>query len=214
MHQTNNIVSPYGPAPVAGAQFKAAPIKDRAAPRFTLLLRTAKLIVNGKELLCMLRDISATGARVRFYGPVPRNGIFAIEFDDGERIDAELVWQDEMSGGFQFHTTVDVARRLAWESAFPRRALRFAIHSPAHFHTMGQQYATTIINLSAQGGCIVSDAALAIDQPVRLTGPAIATIEARIRWRADLGDGQWEYGLVFDTTFSFDRLAAVLHEFN
>jgi len=35
----------------------------RAAPRFTLLIRAAKLIADGREFLCIIRDASATGLK-------------------------------------------------------------------------------------------------------------------------------------------------------
>ena len=43
----------------------------RGAPRFALLLRVAKLVVNGRERFCVIRDASATGLKVRLFAPLP-----------------------------------------------------------------------------------------------------------------------------------------------
>ncbi|MGB7407729.1 MAG: PilZ domain-containing protein [Pontixanthobacter sp.] len=193
-----------------------ASIQARAAPRYALLIRAAKLIVNDRELLCLLRDISASGARVQFFQSVPRDAEFAIEFDDGERIVADLVWQDKNEGGFHFRTMIDVARRLAWESDLPKRALRFSLDCAAQLHTAAGSHAAVFRNLSKQGGLIECEAPLAIDQPVRLSAPNLGDIEARIRWR-DRGrtdastSSRHSYGLVFDTTFSMEQLGQLLH---
>lgn len=63
----------------------------RAAPRFTLLIRAAKLIVDGSEFLCILRDASATGVKIRLFTPIPEHKSLAIELGTGERHEARLV---------------------------------------------------------------------------------------------------------------------------
>ena len=54
----NPLGLPTGPASGAEA---------RGAERYTVLLRTAKLIAGGAEYLCVLRDISATGVKLRLF---------------------------------------------------------------------------------------------------------------------------------------------------
>jgi hypothetical protein len=65
-------------APVSGAEL-------RRAPRFTLLVRAAKLIADGREYLCVLRDASATGVKVRVFHPLPAYQTIELETGNGER---------------------------------------------------------------------------------------------------------------------------------
>ena len=44
----------------------------RGAQRFTLLIRTAKLVSETGEFLCIIRDVSATGLRLRLFHDLPR----------------------------------------------------------------------------------------------------------------------------------------------
>ena len=43
----------------------------RGAQRFTLLIRTAKLVCESGEYLCVIRDVSSTGVRLRLFHDLP-----------------------------------------------------------------------------------------------------------------------------------------------
>ena len=42
-------------------------------------MRTAKLVVDGREYLCVLRDASATGVKLRLFHPMPAGDAIALE---------------------------------------------------------------------------------------------------------------------------------------
>ncbi|MGB3737880.1 MAG: PilZ domain-containing protein [Pontixanthobacter sp.] len=182
-------------------------IEDRVAPRFTLLIRAAKLIVDESECLCLLRDISASGTKIRFFHDVPSDARFTLEFDNGDRVGADLIWRDGAAGGFRFRNMIDVTHCLRPNARFAKRDLRFRIDHRVTLHADGQEHDARIVNFSRQGGCLTSAVPLALDQLVMLSGAGLPDIEARIRWR---GDGL--YGMVFDTVFSFETLALTLYD--
>lgn len=185
----------------------AIDLDERAAPRFTLLIRTAKLIVEDCQFLCLLRDVSATGASIRMFHPPVIGARYEIEFEFGERVPADLVWQENQMAGFAFHTPIVVENLILGECDFPRRDLRFAVDLPVQLHSRNGVWEAELLNLSRQGGRIECRTPLALDQPVRIVGEAIPELEARVRWRNGT-----TYGLVFDTTFSLSELAGVLHD--
>lgn len=187
----------------------SAEIDDRAAPRFTLLIRTAKLLVEDRQYLCIVRDISATGASIRSFHPIPDGTRIALELQNGEQHAANLVWQNDAEAGFEFHTPIDVDEIVLGLSDYPKRDLRFEIDLPVTLKTGGQIIEGQLANLSRQGGRIVCTKTLAIDQPLQIEGASLPEIEARVRWR---GDGQ--YGLIFDTTFSLSNLALLIRNLN
>lgn len=194
------------PLPTASPQ-NAVDLDERAAPRFTLLIRTAKLIVEGFEFLCLLRDVSATGASIRLFHTPVVGTRYEIEFESGERVSADLVWQENQMAGFCFHTPIDVDGLMAGEAFHPRRDLRFGVELPVHVYTREAIVEADLFNISRQGGAMETRSPLALDQVVRLVGPTIPEIEARVRWRR-----QNTHGLVFDTTFSIAQLAMVLRD--
>lgn len=185
----------------------AIDLDERAAPRFTLLIRTAKLIVEDCQFLCLLRDVSATGASIRMFHPPVIGTRYEIEFESGQRVPADMVWQENQMAGFAFHTPIAVENLIMGECDFPRRDLRFEIEVPIQLHTRIGGWDADLCNLSRQGGRIECLTPLALDQPVRIVGQGIPEIEARVRWRNGT-----TYGLVFDTTFSLAQLADVLRD--
>jgi hypothetical protein len=191
-----------------------ASLEERAAPRFTLLIRSAKLLVGDRQFACLLRDISVSGASVRLFHPLPEGSRYAIELDNGMIMAADLVWHEGNAAGFHFHVPADVDDIMQGVYHFPKRDLRFAIEHSVEVHAGGEMCEARLTNLSRQGGKISCDLPLAKDQLVRIKGRGLPEIETRVRWKGaaeEEGQCGCEYGLVFDTTFSLAQLANVLH---
>ncbi|MXO91535.1 PilZ domain-containing protein [Pontixanthobacter aquaemixtae] len=180
-------------------------VEDRVAPRFTLLIRTAKLIVDDQQFLCVIRDISATGFSIRSFHPLDQGKRIAVEFQSGDRQAADMVWQTDEGAGFQFHTPINVDAVVMGLSDYPRRDLRFDLDLPVVLHTHGIKLQAKMANLSRQGGNIQCASNLLIDQMLRIDALGLPEIDARVRWRKP-----GIYGLIFDTTFSLAELAQLI----
>lgn len=180
-------------------------LEERRAPRFTLLIRTAKLIIEDKQYLCVVRDISMTGASIKSFHPVPEGKRTALEFPTGDTYPVEMVWQKDGEAGFQFHTPIDVEDIIMATGDYPKRDLRFDVELPLQIEGGSLPIPAQLANVSRQGGLIHCDTALAIGQPLRIKAAGLPDIEARVRWRK----GQ-AYGLVLDTTFSLVNLATLI----
>lgn len=179
----------------------------RAAPRFALLLRTAKLIGSAGEFLCVVRDVSATGISVRTFHPLP-TGKLALELPNGDRHRLDKVWEKDGAAGFQFADEVDVERLIEGKGRFPKRGVRLHLELAATLTALGGVHDAVLRNISQQGARIETRSRLALDQRVQLELKGMAAVRAVVRWRKDQ-----EYGLAFVDTFQFAelaRLAAVL----
>jgi len=174
----------------------------RVAPRFTLLIRTAKLIGASGEFLCVIRDASSTGVSIRTFHPLPNNEQLTLELPNGDQHAIERVWERDGSAGFRFSVNVDIDRLLQNKSRFPKRPVRLKLQLPALISCHGTTAGVVIRNLSQQGARIESPLRLALDQRLRLEADHLPIIQASIRWRRES-----EYGLVFDDTFQFSELA-------
>jgi hypothetical protein len=179
-----------------------APFEERAVPRFTLLIRAAKLIAAAGEFVCVIRDVSENGVSLRGFHPLPEGGPHWLELQSGERHAIAPIWSRGTEAGFAFAGPVDIAALIAEVGHFPKRRLRLGIGFPAELGFIGGRARAEVVNLSQQGARIACDALLALDQPVRLCSDLTPDVEARVRWRADR-----DYGLVFDDTFSLSQLA-------
>lgn len=179
---------------------------QRAAPRFTLLIRAAKLILDGdREFLCVIRDASMSGMKVRLFNPLPDHGSIAIEMSNGDRYPIEQIWSEGEYAGFRFLDEVDVERLLdESHGAFPKRQVRLRIHLDAILHSGGEAVRVAFQDISQQGACIECDKWLLMNELVRLETEVLPPIYAKVRWRSHP-----RYGLLFEQTFKLDELARI-----
>lgn len=179
-----------------------APCEDRAAPRFTLLIRAAKLIAPSGEFIAVIRDVSENGISLRGFHPLPAGESLTLELQTGERHRIEPVWDRGNEAGYRFLDQVDIVRLIAEAGRFPKRQLRLNITFPVELAFLGRRVAAEVVNVSQQGARIECGELLAIDQPLRIVSEILPEVRARVRWRK--GD---VHGLVFDDTFSLNQLA-------
>lgn len=178
----------------------------RKSPRFTLLIQTAKLISSRGEFLCVVRDASADGVRIRHFGHLPDERFLEFELTNGEGFPVELIWQDEEHAGLKFPGEVDLARIASMSNgAMPRRRLRLRTVLEGTLSYGGLTCPATIRNISQQGAGIECREKLAIEQLVRLETDELEPVFAKVCWRKGI-----EYGLVFEDTISHARLASIV----
>lgn len=198
------------PESIAPAQEPAD--DQRHAPRFTLLIRAAKLVSPHGEFVCVIRDVSETGVSLRLFHALPTGAPLEIQLPSGTAYEVEPVWRRDNEAGLRFVDRVDVARLINEASEYPKRGLRLDLCFPVELRTLTKTCEAVIVNISQQGARFESDCLFAIEQSLRIA-PSVALAEfdevrAKIRWRRGS-----EYGVVFDDTFSlgnFARLAARL----
>jgi hypothetical protein len=184
----------------------------REAPRFTLLIRAAKLVSAQGEFVCVIRDVSETGVSVRLFHALPGCKDFALHMPAGAIYEVSSVWQRDNEAGFTFAQSVEVQKLVNESGEYPKRGLRLGLCFPVTLTTLSGNFEAVVENLSQQGARITCNSLLAIDQTVRITAPGLTEkpreLRAKVRWRRDQ-----HYGLVFDDTFTlgeFARLAALL----
>jgi hypothetical protein len=191
----------------AEEQAPEAPKEDRRkAPRFTLLIQTAKLIAHGGEFLCVVRDASQEGIRVRHFGYLPKERFFGFELANGEAFTVELVWQDEEFAGLKFQDEVNLERvvKLA-RNGLPKRQVRLETQLEGMVAFSDVKAPISIRNISQQGACIECAEHMAVGQLIKLETEDLEQTFARVRWRRET-----IYGLVFDKTISIERLATIV----
>ena len=184
----------------------------RAAPRFTLLIRAAKLVSAQGEFVCVIRDVSESGVSVRLFHTLPSCQQYELQMPAGAVYLVERVWSRENEAGFTFAQTIDVQRMINESGEYPKRGLRLGLCFPVKVSTLTQTSDAVVENLSQQGARLECEALLAIDQTIRIEAPDAAgvmrEVRAKVRWRREQ-----HYGVVFDDTFAlgdFARLAARL----
>lgn len=194
-----------------------APSSDHAgvaerAPRFTLLIRAAKIVTSHGEFVCVIRDVSETGIGVRLFHGAPHGEPMELHMPGGGVHEVEPVWQRPGEAGYKFVEPVDVGTLVNTPKTYPKRGLRLGLFFPIEVRSLTHKAQGVVENLSQQGARFSCDGLFAIDQNVRIEcleeEAGFGEVRAKIRWRRDR-----EYGAVFDDTLTleeFARLAARL----
>ena len=177
---------------------------QRAAPRFTLLIRAAKLVTREGEFLCVIRDASESGISMRIFHPLPRCDGMILELQNGDRYGVELVWQEEDRAGFRFNIEADINRIIESPSRFAKRPVRLNIGAAAEIEAMGRAEHAVFQDISQQGAKLACSRSFAIDERVKLRADGMPEIFAKIRWRRE-----GTCGLVFEETFQYGELARI-----
>lgn len=191
------IAQSLGPA-TAGAE-------QRESPRFTLLMRAAKLACKHGEFMCVVRDASDSGVNIKLFHPLPDTEYLMLEFPNGDRHQLELVWQEGDRAGLRFAQAADIERLLEGPTRFAKRPIRVNLDITAQLLVGAAATPARLLDLSQQGAKVICDTRHALDQRVRLSAPDLPEVNAKIRWRRDNA-----YGLVFEDTFQFGDLAQIV----
>lgn len=179
--------------------------EQRGAPRFTLLIRAAKLVCPAGEFMCIVRDASESGVNIRVFHRLPDCGTMMLELQNGDRHELELVWQEDDRAGLRFMDDADISRIVESPSRFSKRPIRINLQAPALIESRAERAVVQIIDISQQGAKVSGDHHFSIDQRVRFSAQGLPEVNAKIRWRGDK-----TYGLVFEDTFQFGDLARII----
>lgn len=190
------------PAGQSGSYAEQRAREQRASPRFALLLRAAKLIGLRGQYLCIVRDVSETGVRLRLFHALAQERRLALESVAGERLGVEKVWENAGEAGFRFDVPIDVHGFIAEAGPYPKRPIRIGVEDIARITVAGETCVARLRDLSRQGAGIEIDRHLAIGQHLRIEADALPEFEATVCWRKHPA-----YGLVFRQLMSLEELA-------
>lgn len=176
--------------------------EQRAAPRFTTLIRTAKLITPAGEFACVLRDVSSVGVRLRCFHPVPDDSRVTLELQNGESFALSKVREEGFEASFSFLEPIPIETLVYINDRYPRRPIRLAIRFPVMLRAATGTISAETLNISQQGCRVDAALPLALAQAVVIEAQHLPTIRAKVCWRRGTA-----HGLVFEDTFTLKDFA-------
>lgn len=176
----------------------------RAAPRYTSLIRAAKLVSSQGEFVCVIRDVSRLGIGLRLFHNLPIGDALALELQNGDSYELHKVRDMGREASFTFARPVCVDQLIRDSGSYPRRQLRLGIAMPLSIQTISGSSEAISENISQQGCRIECEDRFAIDQNVRLSGEGFPEVRAKVRWRKENS-----FGLVFENTFTLGEFAVL-----
>ena len=174
----------------------------RDAARSSLLLRVAKLVTQRGEYVCLVRDVSWTGLRLRLFHDLPDETFVFLQLANGEVYPVERMWTKGDQAGFRFTQPVDVNEFITEPNAWPRRPIRLKIEAAGLAFVGSTAISVNLKDLSQAGARIEAYGHMMIGQPLRLLVDGLPERWARIAWRRG-----FDHGLSFEAQFRLDDLA-------
>lgn len=187
---------PIGPAPQR---------ERRKAPRTPLVFTLAKLITNGREWPCMVRNLSASGMQIQLPVPPLVNAVVTVEMQGMAPKQARVRWAKGRIAGLLFDTPCSVDEVLAG-----RRNLagspRFRLDRAATLNLEDGPVSVLALEIS------IDEVRLAASQPLGAGCPAsldlgLVGLSARGTIGARVGDS---YQFFFDKPWASVTLAQLL----
>ena len=176
------------------------------ATRYTLFIRAAKLVTSQGEFVCVVRDVSETGVRLRLFHAPPNGEPIELHMANGRSYELRQIWHKNNEAGYTFAKRIEISEFVEEEANFPKRGLRLDLVFPVKVNSLGGQDEAVIENISQQGARFLSEGAYAIDQALRLECAEeeirFGEVNAKVRWRREDA-----YGVVFDNTLSLEEFA-------
>lgn len=178
--------------------------EQRAAPRFTTLIRAAKLITPEGEFACVLRDVSSIGVSLRCFHPVPGGSSVTLELQNGESFNLSKVREEGFEASFTFDRPIPIGTLLYINDRYPRRPIRLGIRIPVLLRSLSGTISAETLNISQQGCRVEAALPLALAQAAVIEAQHLPAIRAKVCWRRGTA-----HGLVFDDTFSLKDFALI-----
>jgi hypothetical protein len=176
----------------------------RSAPRFTLLLRMAKLVADGREYVCVLRDASATGCKVKLLNALPPARHYALETALGDNFPMAMVWHRDDHAGFKFDAPIE-ATALLYDctAGRPKRELRVRLDRPVTITANGRRLNGILHDISLGGANVECAERMMLRQSVKLEGSCMPALYGKVAWRLHPA-----HGITLDCGLSLVELAA------
>lgn len=179
-----------------------ADVVKRASP----MLRSAKVVCQAGEYVCLVRDVSDEGVLLSYLHDAPPEPRIILVLGNGQTHPIQRLWSAEGQASYRFASAISVAEFLHENAPFQVRPVRLTIAASARLIDGSQSHGARLRDLSTHGACF--DCA-AIVEPQRLVSFQIEGLRpqlGQIVWRDETQEGA-RYGLQFQLPLTLRDLA-------
>lgn len=183
----------------------ATPPAQRREPRHKLLLRTAKVVCQSGEYVCLVRDVSDGGVGLSFLHAVPDEPRIFLELANGALYPIERCWADNGLAGYRFAAPVSLDHFLSEASQYAHRPVRLRLKVPVLLTVDGHDFHAMLADISRCGAKLNVDRRLPQGAFVRWDAVGLPLRFGHVRWRKD-----HDHGVVFQEAIPLAELAQCL----
>jgi hypothetical protein len=181
-------------APVAGER--------RDDKRHLTLFRVGALTIGSRRELCLIKNISAGGMRIRSYCPLAEGSAVIDELKTGMSVPGRVSWIDRESAGISFDRQVDVLDVLSVSDEGPRpRMPRIEVTCPAALRDGAVIHQMPVRDISQGGVKLEGEQPLAPGCDVVVSLPGLTPQAGVVQWA-----GGGHVGVTFNRLLSLGQL--------
>lgn len=167
------------------------------------MLRSAKLVADDREQLCIVRELTGSGAIINLLGPIPLHDSLSLEIGNNHRFPVTI---DSCRGNrcqLRFANPGDRQHFLAEASdELHRRPLRLRTNEEVAVLLTGLRFPATLLDVSQFGAGIRCAKIIHIGEIVQLETGILPLTTAKVAWRR-----RDRYGLSFLQHYTSAQIA-------
>ena len=182
----------------------------RGTERTRSVLTAGKVVVDGRDFFCLVRNVSAGGLMIEMPTPPAPGRRIQIETAGLNPCIATVVWREDRLCGIEFEAPQDadiICRRGVADAGLIVRGPRFRSDRLAEFITDDRNRVVEVVNISVGGAKLRGVSGLTVNAVGRLImGSPMPPLLGNVRWA--VGE---EIGFRFTDALSRDAMAALLN---
>lgn len=182
------------------------PTDQRTDQRLLAILPVAKLVTDGTQDFCRIKNISAGGLMGEAATLNLETGTdLYVELNSNQRIPGKVVWKRDNAIGIKFDQNVDIRELLANRRprhGFRPRPPRLEVTCGATVKIGSLYHQTEVKDISLGGMKVTLNDWQCVGKPVVVTVESLRPIKGRVQWYKGI-----MAGIVFDKPLTFDELA-------
>ncbi len=178
--------------------------EHRAAARKSAMLRTAKVVCQAGEYVCLIRDLSELGIGLSFLHEAPPEPRIILQLTNGLTYPLERVWAGKRQAGYRFGSEISLDEFLHEESPFANRPIRLEISAQARITDGRTITRVGLIDISREGAKFESDGLHPEGRLVSFEALGLPQRLGQIRWQKGK-----QFGMRFQHPLEIRELATM-----
>ena len=176
----------------------------RAATRKSAMLRTAKVVCQTGEYVCLVRDLSELGIGLSFLHEAPTEPRIILQMTNGLTYPLERVWAGKKQAGYRFGSEISPDEFMHEESPFDSRPIRLEIAADARITDGRIITRVRLIDISRDGAKFESESTHPEGRLVSFEALGLPQRLGQIRWQ-----NKKQFGMQFQHPLAIQELATM-----
>ncbi|MEM7702561.1 MAG: PilZ domain-containing protein [Pseudomonadota bacterium] len=171
------------------------------------LLRSAKVVCQTGEYICLMRDVCEDGVHLSFLHEAPIEPRIILMLSNGHTHPIQRIWAGERQAGYRFAAPIVLDEFLQERTPFAMRPVRLSVRASARVVDGSQSHLAQLLDLSTHGARFECAAPLAPGREISFQAHAMAPQLGEVIWSDVDRENRQVFGLQFRQPLNLRELA-------